>query len=199
MNNLFSIVHKSYVIEVLKERFFTKNNCGPRAQLVFFSLSTFKIHTYFSLSKRRKWHLKYTESKPTYNISFQSSPNIIIFILQVGHDWGYFTMITDLPKYFSDVLKFNIKETGLMSALPYMAMYVCSFLFAYLCDLCIRKKWHSITTGRKIYTTVCKYSVFVKIFRDWRFPCQTRILFQIRVFAVVPQPSIQTSWCNKKV
>ncbi|KAL0892941.1 hypothetical protein ABMA27_014613 [Loxostege sticticalis] len=83
-----------------------------------------------------------------------SAPLWVLVLAAVGHDWGYFTMITDLPKYFSDVLKFNIKETGLMSALPYMAMYVCSFLFAYLCDLCIRKKWHSITTGRKIYTTV---------------------------------------------
>lgn len=66
-------------------------------------------------------------------------------------------MITDLPKYFSDVLKFNIRDTGLMAALPYVAMYICSFIFATFCDFCIRRKWHSITTGRKIYTTVCKY------------------------------------------
>lgn len=65
-------------------------------------------------------------------------------------------MITDLPKYFTDVLKFNIKETGLMSALPYIAMYVFSFIFAFFCDFCIMKKWHSIGTGRKIYTTLCK-------------------------------------------
>lgn len=84
---------------------------------------------------------------------------IVYFFPQVGHDWGYFTMITDLPKYFSDVLKFNIKETGLMSALPYMAMYVCSFIFASFCDFCIRKKWHSIGMGRKIYTTICEYKI----------------------------------------
>ncbi|RVE46450.1 hypothetical protein evm_008917 [Chilo suppressalis] len=83
------------------------------------------------------------------------SPQLWVLVLAaVGHDWGYFTMITDLPKYFSDVLKFNIQETGLMSALPYIAMYVFSFIFASLCDLCIKKKWHSITTGRKIYTTI---------------------------------------------
>lgn len=66
-------------------------------------------------------------------------------------------MITDLPKYFSDVLKFNIKETGFMSALPYIAMYIFTFIFAGLCDLFVKKKWHSIGTGRKIYTTVCEY------------------------------------------
>ncbi|CAG9094177.1 unnamed protein product [Plutella xylostella] len=77
-----------------------------------------------------------------------------LMLAAVGHDWGYFTMITDLPKYFSDVLKFNIKETGLMSALPYVAMYICSFTFASICDYCIHKKWHTIGTGRKIYTTI---------------------------------------------
>ncbi|CAH2106479.1 unnamed protein product [Euphydryas editha] len=83
------------------------------------------------------------------------SPQLwVLVIAAVGHDWGYFTMITDLPKYFSDVLKFNIKETGLMAALPYIAMYIFSFIFASFCDFCIRRKWHSITTGRKIYTTV---------------------------------------------
>ncbi|CAH0701277.1 unnamed protein product [Spodoptera exigua] len=84
----------------------------------------------------------------------RSGPLWVLVMAAIGHDWGYFTMITDLPKYFSDVLKFNIKETGLMSALPYIAMYIFSFIFAGLCDLCVKKKWHSIGTGRKIYTTI---------------------------------------------
>lgn len=96
-------------------------------------------------------NFKFLPSKVKKNVA---KTNILNF--QIGHDWGYFTMITDLPKYFSDVLKFNIKETGLMSALPYIAMYIFSFIFAGLCDLCVRKKWHSIGTGRKIYTTVCE-------------------------------------------
>ncbi|CAG5031652.1 unnamed protein product [Parnassius apollo] len=84
----------------------------------------------------------------------RSAPLWVLIMAAIGHNWGYLTMNTDLPKYFSDVLKFNIMETGLMSALPYIAMYICSFIFAAFCDLCIRKKWHSISTGRKIYTTI---------------------------------------------
>ncbi|XP_026317790.1 putative inorganic phosphate cotransporter [Hyposmocoma kahamanoa] len=84
----------------------------------------------------------------------RSAPLWVLVLAAIGHDAGYFAMITDLPKYFSDVLKFNIKETGVMSAIPYVAMYIFSFIFAALCDLCIRKKWHSITTGRKLYTTI---------------------------------------------
>ncbi|XP_050671025.1 putative inorganic phosphate cotransporter isoform X1 [Leptidea sinapis] len=84
----------------------------------------------------------------------RSAPLWALVFAAVGHDWGYFTMITDLPKYISGVLKFNIKDTGFLSALPYLAMYPLSFIFAGFCDMCIRKDWHSITTGRKIYTTV---------------------------------------------
>ncbi|KAL4709892.1 hypothetical protein ACJJTC_003855 [Scirpophaga incertulas] len=84
----------------------------------------------------------------------RSAPLWVLVMAGIGQDWGYFMMIIDLPKYFSDVLKIKIKDTSLMSALWYISMYISSFVFAYTCDLCIRKKWHSITTGRKIYTTV---------------------------------------------
>lgn len=35
-----------------------------------------------------------------------SAPMISLVICQIGHDFGYFTMITDLPKYMSDVSSF---------------------------------------------------------------------------------------------
>ncbi|KAJ2946184.1 hypothetical protein O0L34_g5118 [Tuta absoluta] len=83
-----------------------------------------------------------------------SKPLWVLNLASVAHFFGYFTLTTNLPKYLSDVLKFNVKETGLMSALPNIAMYVCSLIFAGICDLCIKKGWHNITTGRKIYTTI---------------------------------------------
>lgn len=75
---------------------------------------------------------------------------------QIGHDWGYFTMITDLPKYMTDVLKFNIKSTGILSALPYVAMWIASFFFGLCCDFCVKRGYHSIRNARKIYTTIGK-------------------------------------------
>lgn len=65
-------------------------------------------------------------------------------------------MVTDLPKYSHDVLKFNIATTGTLTAMPYVAMWICSFLFGLACDVCIKKKWHTIKTGRIIHTTIGK-------------------------------------------
>jgi ACS family sodium-dependent inorganic phosphate cotransporter len=35
-----------------------------------------------------------------------------LIFAQVGHDWGWFTLVTDLPKYFKDVMRFNIFEVS---------------------------------------------------------------------------------------
>lgn len=82
--------------------------------------------------------------------------------LQVGHDWGYYTMVTDLPKYMTDVLKFNIATTGTLTAIPYLAMWISSFIFGWVCDVCVKREWHSIKTGRIIHTTIGK--LFCKVF-----------------------------------
>ncbi|CAH0719420.1 unnamed protein product, partial [Brenthis ino] len=131
---------------------------------IFFTLlcySTPNAHPFISDEEKQYLNANITASglhkkldPVPFKAILRSAPLWSLVIAAIGHDWGYFTMITDLPKYFSDVLKFNIKDTGLMAALPYIAMYIFSFVFASFCDFCIRRKWHSITTGRKIYTTV---------------------------------------------
>jgi hypothetical protein len=35
-----------------------------------------------------------------------------LIFAQIGHDWGFFTLVTDLPKYFKDVMRFNIFEVS---------------------------------------------------------------------------------------
>ncbi|XP_039754043.1 putative inorganic phosphate cotransporter isoform X1 [Pararge aegeria] len=84
----------------------------------------------------------------------RSVPLWCLIIAGIGHDWGYFTMVTDLPKYMTDVLKFNIKSAGLLSAIPYVAMWIASFFFGLVCDFCIKRNYHSIQNARKIYTSI---------------------------------------------
>lgn len=65
-------------------------------------------------------------------------------------------MVTDLPKYMSDVLKFSIKENGLYSALPYVTMFIAAQLTGLISDWLIKKKYVSITNVRKFCTAVGK-------------------------------------------
>lgn len=73
---------------------------------------------------------------------------------QIGHGIGYFTVVTDLPKYMADVLKFNVKENGFYSSLPYVAMWISTLIFSVISDWCITKKYLGITNSRKLYTTL---------------------------------------------
>jgi len=72
----------------------------------------------------------------------------------VGHGFGYFTVVTDLPKFMSDVLKYDIVESGFFSSLPFIAMWITSILFGALSDWMIEKEYIRMTLSRKIYTTL---------------------------------------------
>lgn len=83
-----------------------------------------------------------------------SVPLWALVCAQIGHDWGFFIMVTDLPKYMSDVLHFAIKENGLYSSLPYIAMWIVSITTGFLSDWLITGKFINITNARKVFTTI---------------------------------------------
>lgn len=88
-------------------------------------------------------------------------------VAQIGHNWGFFIMVTDLPKYMNDVLKFSIKENGLYSSLPYVTMFIAAQLTAAITDWLIFKKYVSITNIRKFCTAAGRFetNIVVVIFQ----------------------------------
>lgn len=72
--------------------------------------------------------------------------------LKLGHNWGFFIMVTDLPKYMNDVLKFSIKENGFFNALPFLAMWIVAQLTGFVSDFIISRGYMSITNVRKFFT-----------------------------------------------
>jgi ACS family sodium-dependent inorganic phosphate cotransporter len=54
----------------------------------------------------------------------------------------------------ADVLKFDIKENGFYSTLPYIAMWIMSIVFASISDWMLSKNWLSLTASRKLFTTI---------------------------------------------
>lgn len=63
-------------------------------------------------------------------------------------------MVSDLPKYMSDVLKFSIKDNGIYSSLPYLLMWVVSVSTGFLSDFLITRNCCSITGARKWFTGI---------------------------------------------
>ncbi|XP_059058437.1 putative inorganic phosphate cotransporter [Achroia grisella] len=83
-----------------------------------------------------------------------SLPFWAILIAHCGQSLGFWTLLTELPSYMSNVLKVNIKDNGLLSALPYLAMYLLSFVFSWLADFLVNRNLIRKVTSRKIFNTI---------------------------------------------
>nr|XP_027214815.1 sialin-like [Penaeus vannamei] len=55
-----------------------------------------------------------------------SLPVWSLIIAHVGHNWGSYTLITQLPTYLKNIYQFDIQSNGLLSAFPYLTMWVFS-------------------------------------------------------------------------
>ncbi|XP_022220137.1 sialin-like [Drosophila obscura] len=81
-----------------------------------------------------------------------SIPMLSLIISQMGHDWGYYVMVTNLPLYMADVIRFSIRSNGLATALPYIAMWIASIISGLVADWLIRKEKLKLVTVRKLFT-----------------------------------------------
>lgn len=87
-----------------------------------------------------------------------TSPAVIALIFaQIGHNWGLFIIINDLPKYMNDVLRFSIKKNGLYTSLPYVVLWIVALCTGVLSDFLIKRKFLGITNSRKLFTSIGKY------------------------------------------
>lgn len=63
-------------------------------------------------------------------------------------------MVSDLPKYMSEVLQFPIKDNGIYSSLPYLVMWGVSVSTGFLSDFLIVRSFVTITGARKWFTAI---------------------------------------------
>ncbi|XP_064638978.1 sialin-like [Lineus longissimus] len=66
----------------------------------------------------------------------------------------YFTLLTSLPQYMKEILRFDINQNGLLSAVPYLALWIITIFTGYSADLLRERRIMSITAVRKLYTTL---------------------------------------------
>lgn len=81
---------------------------------------------------------------------------LALIAAQVGHNWGLFIVVNDLPKYMNDVLRFSIKKNGLYTSLPYCFMWIVGICTGFLSDYLIKRDLLGITKSRKLFTAIGK-------------------------------------------
>ncbi|CAG9857083.1 unnamed protein product [Phyllotreta striolata] len=83
-----------------------------------------------------------------------SAPVWAIFVTQCGHNWGFWTLLTEIPAYMGHVMEFDIKSNSVLSALPYFTLWITSFIFSLIADTLINKSILSIGASRKVFNTI---------------------------------------------
>ncbi|GFW06674.1 hypothetical protein TNCV_3287751 [Trichonephila clavipes] len=94
------------------------------------------------------------EKSPTPWKSILSSFSVwALVITHFGQNWGFYTLLTELPTYLSSILHFNIKKNGIVSSLPYMTQAVFAILGSCMADYLRKSGRFRINVIRKTFNS----------------------------------------------
>ncbi|KAH9525913.1 hypothetical protein DERF_000044 [Dermatophagoides farinae] len=97
-----------------------------------------------------------TKKKPKmpWRSIITSVPLWALVIAHFGQNWGFYTFLTQLPRYFQNVLHFDIKKNGLYSSLPYLCQAIVGCMAGYICDKLYASQFFRLGTLRKTANTI---------------------------------------------
>ncbi|KAF9614147.1 hypothetical protein IFM89_015466 [Coptis chinensis] len=88
-----------------------------------------------------------------WKLILSKAPVWALIISHFCHNWGTFILLTWMPTYYNQVLKFNLAESGLLCVLPWLTMAVFANIGGWIADTLVSKGL-SITTVRKIMQSI---------------------------------------------
>ncbi|KAL5201545.1 hypothetical protein ABZP36_035899 [Zizania latifolia] len=111
------------------------------------------------LSKAERRHILggSTIKEPVTSIPWKlilsKAPVWALIISHFCHNWGTFILLTWMPTYYNQVLKFNLTESGLLCVLPWLTMAVFANIGGWIADTLV-ERGVSITNVRKIMQSI---------------------------------------------
>lgn len=93
---------------------------------------------------------------PPVSEMFKSKPFYALLLLHFSDAWGVYFILTSAPMFMSQVLKFDLKDVGMLSSLPYIIRMISAILFGGIGDLLWSKKLISTTGIRKVFCIFCE-------------------------------------------
>uniref|UniRef100_A0A0P4Y9Z8 Sialin n=1 Tax=Daphnia magna TaxID=35525 RepID=A0A0P4Y9Z8_9CRUS len=96
-----------------------------------------------------------TANQHTLNVPWKSIlTSLPVWATVVAHfaeNWGFYTLLTQLPTFLSDTSDLKLDKTGFLAAIPYLAMAMVVQCGGQLADW-VRSRWRVETKVRKIFT-----------------------------------------------
>ncbi|KAG0474621.1 hypothetical protein HPP92_014307 [Vanilla planifolia] len=88
-----------------------------------------------------------------WKLILSKPPVWALIISHFCHNWGTFILLTWMPTYYNQVLKFNLTQSGLFCVLPWLTMAVFANVGGWIADTLVSKGL-SVTIVRKIMQSI---------------------------------------------
>lgn len=88
-----------------------------------------------------------------WRLILSKAPVWALIVSHFCHNWGTFILLTWMPTYYNQVLKFNLTESGLFCVLPWLTMALSANFGGWIADTLV-SKGVSVTRVRKIMQTI---------------------------------------------
>ncbi|KAK7066596.1 hypothetical protein SK128_005107 [Halocaridina rubra] len=123
-----------------------------------------------------------------------SVPFWAIFIAGIGNNWGFYTLLTDLPLFMKNMLMQDIKSNALLSGMPYLGMWLFSLLVSFAGDRL--RMTGKLSTGavRKIANTIAHCGPAICLITLTTFTCNREATIALLFVAVGLQGGIYTGF-----
>lgn len=106
-----------------------------------------------SLGGETNPHAEGVQKPPTpWKSILTSGAFLAILIAHTCNNWGWYMLLIELPFYMKQVLKFNIKENAVVTAIPFLTMWFFSMFLSKTLDALKSRGKISTTIARKIAT-----------------------------------------------
>ncbi|GAB2271723.1 Ascorbate transporter, chloroplastic [Dionaea muscipula] len=88
-----------------------------------------------------------------WKLILSKRPVWALIISHFCHNWGTFILLTWMPTYYNQVLKFNLMESGLFAVLPWLTMAIFANIGGWIADTLVSRGF-SVTSVRKIMQSI---------------------------------------------
>ncbi|XP_071038026.1 sialin-like isoform X2 [Parasteatoda tepidariorum] len=107
----------------------------------------------FLIEQNNDEKLKQKPAVPWRDI-FTSIPMWALIIAHTGHNFGYYLLMTEMPTYLNNILHFDLKSNGFLSAIPYIAQGAAAWVASFIADRLRVSETMSITSIRKLFQII---------------------------------------------
>lgn len=153
--------------------FYISGGIGIIWAIAFFIWGASSPNEYKNISAEEKKFIETSlgqnddESKPPIKTPwlkfFTSVPFLTLIVAHSAHNWGFWTLLTEIPSYMKNILGMDIKSNALLSALPYFAMLLLSFAFSSIAGVLGKRHVLSLSTSRKLFNSIGQWCPMIAL------------------------------------